>query len=132
MRFLDLRKILFIDALTCVACGALMAGASGPLATLTQIPAVLLLYAGLSLFPIAGFMALVGTRAIANAPAVWLAVAGNALWILASVWLLFSGSITPNPLGKTFIAFQASVVLVLTVLETEALVARLPKRVRAA
>ena len=132
MNLLNLRKILFTDALTCAACGALMAGASGPLAALTQIPAALLLYAGLSLFPIAAFMAFVGQRARRSAPAVWLVVIGNALWVLASVGLLFSDAIAPNLWGKAFIALQAGVVLVLSVLEAEAFVAQGSQRVSAA
>ncbi len=49
---MTLRKILFLDALTCLSCGALMSLASGPLAALLSLPASLLRYAGLSLFPI--------------------------------------------------------------------------------
>ena len=128
----SLRKILFADALTCAACGVLMAGASGVLAELTRIPQGLLSYAGLSLFPIAAFMAFVAARATHSAPAVWLLVAGNAAWIAASVWLLFSGAIAPNLLGKLFIAAQAAVVLALTVLETEAASARFKGASRAA
>lgn len=120
----SLRKLLFADALTCAGCGLLMAGASGTLAGLTLIPASLLSYAGLSLFPIAMFMAFVAARATHSAAAVWLIVAGNAAWVGGSAWLLFSGAIAPNLLGKLFIGLQAAVVLVLTVLEGEAASAR--------
>ncbi|HEX6246036.1 MAG TPA: hypothetical protein VFZ61_34165, partial [Polyangiales bacterium] len=71
MALLDLRKILFIDAFTCFATGVLMAGGSEFVAGLTHIPAELLRYAGLSLFPIAALMAYVGKRASDSAPLVW-------------------------------------------------------------
>lgn len=132
MARLDLRKILFIDAFTCFATGALMAGASDALAALTHIPAGLLLYAGLSLFPIAALMAFVGKRASDRAALVWLLVVGNALWVAGSVWLLLGGAIAPNGLGKAFLALQAVVVLVLTVLEAETFLAPSAARVRAA
>jgi zinc transporter ZupT len=109
-----------------------MAGAGGPLAALTELPLELLRYAGLSLFPIAAFMALVGARATHRAPLVWLVVVGNAAWVGVSAWLLFSGVVTPNLLGKAFLALQAGVVLVLTVLETEALFGGRPRHVGAA
>jgi len=128
----SLRTILFTDAVTCLACGLLMAGASGPLAALTELPLELLRYAGLSLFPIAAFMLIVGARATHRTPLVWLVVLGNAVWVAASVWLLFSGLVTPNLLGKAFLALQAGVVLVLTVLETEALVGSGSRQARAA
>ena len=37
-------------------------------------------------------------------------IAGNAVWTLASIALLFSGAVTPNLLGETFVAAQAVVV----------------------
>ena len=38
---------------------------------------------------------------------VWLVVAGNAAWTLASIALLFSSLITPNLLGEILVAAQA-------------------------
>ena len=116
---MTLRRILFLDALTCLGCGALMSLASGPLGTLLSLPAGLLLYAGLSLLPIAAFMGFVGARATQSALAVWLVVLGNALWVFASIGLLVSDAVSPNLLGKLFIGGQAAVVLLLTVLEAE-------------
>ena len=116
---MTLRKILFIDALTCLSCGALMSLACGPLAVLLSLPSSLLLYAGLSLFPIAAYMAFVGVRATHSAPAVWLVVLGNGVWVLASIGLLVGSAVAPNLLGKLFIGAQAAVVLVLAVLEAE-------------
>jgi hypothetical protein len=114
---LSLRSILLTDALTCLACGALMAIGASSLAAWLQIPESLLRYAGLSLFPISALMAFVALKALGSLPLVWLVIAGNSLWAAASVWLSASGVIAPNTLGTTFILFQAVVVGVLTALE---------------
>jgi len=113
----SLRTTLLVDAAACLACGALMALATEHLASATRIPPSLLLYAGLSLFPIALLMAVVGTRAAHSPPAVALVAGGNLLWVAASVWLLVSDAIAPSPLGVAFIAVQAAVVAALAALE---------------
>ncbi len=113
----SLRNVLFLDAATCVACGAVMSLGAGPLSSATQIPAALLSYAGLSLFPIAAFMAYVGARGTRSAPLVWAVVAGNALWVLASLALLVSDAIAPNLFGQVFVVAEAAVVALLALLE---------------
>ena len=112
-----LRTVLLIDAITCVATGLLMTLGADIVAGLTAIPAALLLYAGLSLFPVAMFIALVGTCETLAPPAVWLVIIGNALWAAGSVLLLFGSMIAPNALGYVFIAAQAAAVAVLAELE---------------
>jgi hypothetical protein len=57
-----LRVVLFVDAIACFAMGLLMTAGSGLLAGMTQIPAGLLMSAGMSLFPIGAFIAFVATR----------------------------------------------------------------------
>src|SRR5712691_9373460 len=47
-----LRRVLYVDAATCVATGALMTLDAALLSTLLGLPAALLLGSGLSLFPI--------------------------------------------------------------------------------
>jgi hypothetical protein len=113
----SLRNVLFTDALTCLACGLLMLLGAGPLAALLHIPQGLLFYAGLSLLPCAALMGFAGSRTPRNTALVWLIVAGNALWALASLWLLLGDSIAPNALGTAFVALQAAVVAALTGLE---------------
>ncbi len=113
----SLRTILFADALACVACGALMSLAAGPLSALTLLPPSLLLYAGLSLFPVAAYIAVVAAKASDHPAAVWLVIAGNALWVAASLWLMLGGAVQPNLLGRLFLGAQAAVVAVLTTLE---------------
>jgi hypothetical protein len=117
---LSLRNLLVVDAVTCAAMGAFLTLGAGPLGTLTRLPSNLLFYAGISLLPIAAFMAFVARHPVHPAAA-WLIIAGNGLWVAGSFMLLVSGWIAPNPLGITFIVAQALVVAVLAKLEHAAL-----------
>jgi hypothetical protein len=92
-----------------------------PLAALTALPESLLLYAGLSLLPIAAFMALVALRPALQPAGGRLVVAGNAAWVIASLALLITGWAAPNGLGVTFILIQALAVAALALLEFAAL-----------
>jgi hypothetical protein len=120
-----LRRVLLADAATCAASGIVMSLGAGVLGKLMQIPAGILLYAGLSLFPVAAFIALVATRGGIPVPAVWLVIVGNVLWVLGSLWLLLGGAIAPNALGTVYILAQAAAVALLTVLEIKG-VAQVP------
>ncbi|HTV20548.1 MAG TPA: hypothetical protein VMG12_17815 [Polyangiaceae bacterium] len=112
-----LRNVLFLDAATCTGCGLLMVLAARPFGQLAHLPPELLLYAGLSLFPIAGFFAWVGAKALHSAAALTAVIGGNLGWAIASFWLLLGGAVAPNALGQVFIAAQAAVVLALTAAE---------------
>lgn len=114
-RFTFLRRVLLVDAATCVATGALLSLDSGTLSPLLGLPAALLLYSGLSLFPIAAFMLWVATRRDIPRPGAWLIIAGNALWVLGSLMLLFG--FFPTALGYAFVIAQAVVVALLAELE---------------
>ena len=112
-----LRTVLLVDAATCVATGLLMAFGADLVAGLTAIPASLLRYAGVSLFPVALFIAGVGMRNSVPAPGVWVVIIGNALWVAGSAFLLFGGVVAPNAMGYVFIGVQAAAVAVLAELE---------------
>jgi hypothetical protein len=112
-----LRTVLLVDAATCVATGLLMTAGSAALAPLTQLPADLLFYAGLSLFPVAAFIAFVATRKELPPAGVWLVIAGNAAWVAGSLWLLLGGTLSPSLIGYAFLAAQAAAVAVLAELE---------------
>jgi hypothetical protein len=114
-----LQNVLLLDAATCVAAGALMAFGSDFVAGLTAIPAPLLYWAGLILFPIAALMAYAGLQTVPQRPIVWLIVLGNIGWVIASVAVF--AFIAPNALGTVFILAQAAVVAVLALLEHSAL-----------
>ncbi|HJQ55521.1 MAG TPA: hypothetical protein VJ890_01355 [Vineibacter sp.] len=121
MSFFDrpefLRTVLLVDAVTCVATGALMTLGAGLVSGLTQIPTGLLTSAGLSLFPIAAFIAFVATRQPPPRLGVWLVIAGNVGWVLGSILLMLGGFVTPNSLGYAFITGQAIAVAILAELE---------------
>lgn len=112
-----LRTVLLADAATCVATGLLMSAGSGLLAGLTHIPAALLMSAGLSLFPIAAFIAFVALRPGTWPLGVWLVIVGNIGWVVGSLCLLVPGTIAPNTLGYAFLILQAIAVAILTELE---------------
>lgn len=119
LRTLTLRNVLLLDAATCLLTGVLLVLGARLLAELTAIPSALLFYAGAILIPIAVFMAVTATRAALLPLAVWVIVAGNALWVVASIGLMIGPWIAPNVWGHAFIAAQAVAVAVLTMLELD-------------
>ena len=112
-----LRTVLLVDAVTCLATGLLMTVGAGTLSPLTAIPTDLLVYAGVSLFPVAAFIIFVATRPEPPVLGVWLVIFGNVAWVAGSVWLLSGGALSPTALGEAFIALQAAAVAVLAGLE---------------
>ena len=112
-----LRRVVLVDAATCVAMGLLLSLAANMLAPLLELPVLLLEYAGLSLLPIAAFIAWVATRSNLSRLGVWVVIAGNAAWVAGSALLLVSGWVSPNLLGSGFVAAQAATVVVLSGLE---------------
>jgi len=114
-----LQNILLLDAATCIGAGALMAFGSHFVAGLTAIPAPLLTWAGVMLFPVAALMLYAGLQAVPPRPVVWLIVLGNIGWVAASLALF--AVIAPNALGVAFILAQAAAVAVLALLEHSAL-----------
>jgi hypothetical protein len=110
-----LRRVLFVDAGTCAAMGALLTIDAAPLSGMLGLPAALLAWAGASLFPIAAFMLLVATRRQIPPAGAWLVIAGNAGWVLASGAVLFV--FAPTGLGYAFVLAQAVATAVLADLE---------------
>ena len=87
-----MRRIVLIDAVTCIAMGALLVLGAAALAPLLGLPDTLLQYSGLSLFPIAAFMLWVATRSNLPRAGVWTIIAGNALWVAGSAFFSFCSS----------------------------------------
>lgn len=65
-------------------------------------------------------MAAVASRSVTPRIAAGLVVAGNALWVAVSLFLLLGGWIAPNALGLAFVIGQALVVAALAKLEFDA------------
>lgn len=120
---LFLRRVLLLDAATCLTTGLGLTVGGALTARLTTLPPDLLQGAGLSLFPIALFMAAVAMRRPVPAAGVWLVVLGNVAWVLGSLYLL-AGAVTFNAFGAAFILLQAVAVAVLAALETAGVLRR--------
>lgn len=116
-----LKSLLVADALTCTAMGTALLVAAAPIGAITQIPPAFLSWAGLSLLPIAAFMALTAAFAPASRWAAGLIIAGNVLWVAASLLLPAGGFISPNTLGWVLLTGQAAIVAVIAKLEFDAL-----------
>lgn len=111
-----LSRVLTFDALTCAAMGvALLAGADA-VGGLLGLSAALLRGAGAVLLPFAALLAWTARQDRPPAPIVHAIVAGNLLWVAASVLLAF-GAASLTTLGTAFLLAQAAVVLVIADLE---------------
>jgi hypothetical protein len=102
-----LRFSLLIDAVASGATGLLLIVGADLLEGLLGLPVSLMRYAGLILVPYVAFVAFVGTRAEISRSAVWLIIAANAAWTVASIGLLVSGLVAPTMLGYAFVIAQA-------------------------
>lgn len=114
---ISLRRVLAFDAATCLAMGVVLIAVAEPIAGLTVLPAALLLYAGAALIPIAAFMALLALRRQISVAGTLLIVAGNLVWVAASIGIVLTGFVAPNPLGLALVICQALAVAVLAGLE---------------
>lgn len=110
-----LRRVLYVDAASGLLTGAPMSMDAASLSALLGLPAALLFWSGLALFPVAAFMLWVATRRDLPRLGAWIVIVGNAGWVVASVLVLFAFS--PTSLGTAFVIGQAVVVAVLAELE---------------
>lgn len=116
-RGFTLKQLLAFDALTCLVFGLLLVVATVPLAGLLGLPADLLFYAGVVLFPCAALMWL-AARTL-NRLMVWTVIVGNFAWAAASALVAFA--LEPTTLGLVFVLGQGIFVAGLGVLESRAL-----------
>lgn len=112
-----LRSVLWLDAATGAATGALQLLLTGLLASLLGLPETLLMASGWAIF---GYVALIGfiaTRQFVPTPLVWLLIGANLLWVLGCLALLLGDFVAPTLAGKVFIAVQAVAVGLLAELQ---------------
>jgi hypothetical protein len=102
-----LRRILVADAVISGATGLLMVAGAGTLHALLGVPAALLTWAGLALFPFAAAVLYLARREALPREGVLAVVAANALWVAGSLALLVTDLVVPTMLGTAFIAIQA-------------------------
>ncbi|MDO9707426.1 hypothetical protein [Paracraurococcus lichenis] len=112
-----LRRVLWLDAASCIGMGLLLAALAAPLARWFGLPQMLLHETGLFLIAFAALVAALAWRQASPRLLFWLVVVGNVLWALDSVLLLVSGWVAPTALGGVFVVAQALVVAVLAELE---------------
>ena len=106
---LFLRRALLADAIISGAMALLLVAATEALAPLLDLPNNLLRETGLFLIAYTALVGWLATRPTLPKPLVMIVIAGNAAWTIASIGLLFSGTVTPNGLGEVFVVAQALV-----------------------
>jgi hypothetical protein len=107
---LFLRRAIQADAVFSGASAVLLTLGAGALAPLLNLPEALLSETGLFLIAYTALVGWLGTRQVMPKALVVVVIAGNAAWAVASIALLFSGTVTPNLLGEAFVVIQAIVV----------------------
>ena len=112
-----LRRVLAVDAVSSGVMGSAMIAFAELLAELTQLPVDLVSEAGIVLLPFAAFVGFVASRREPARIVVWIVIALNAMWVIDSILLLFTGWVAPNGLGYAVVIAQATAVLVLADLE---------------
>src|SRR3954469_8900340 len=114
---LFLRRILAIDALSCVAMGLLMGLGAAPLAPMLGLPQPLVRTAGLLLLPLAAFIAWLASRPAPPRALVWVVIIGNLGWTAESFALIGQSQPAITARGTGFVSAQALAVLGLAALE---------------
>ena len=107
---LFLRRAIQADAVFSGASAVLLTLGASELAPLLNLPEALLSETGLFLIAYTALVGWLGTRQAMPKTLVVIVIAGNAAWAVASIALLFSGTVTPNLLGEAFVVIQAIVV----------------------
>jgi hypothetical protein len=102
-----LRRALLADAIFSGVSAVLLSLGASVLASLLDLPQALLRETGLFLVAYTALVGWLGTRQSIQRPLVWIVIAGNAAWALASIALLFSGWVLPNLPGEAAVAMQA-------------------------
>jgi hypothetical protein len=112
-----LRHALLLDAIVSGATGALLSFGAGPLSGLMGLPQALLTGAGVFCVVYALGLAVLARRADIPRPLAMAVVAGNLVWVVASLWLPVSGLVDPTTLGTAFVLVQAAAVMAFAVLQ---------------
>jgi len=112
-----LRRVLWTDAISCLACGLLQVTLAAMLSSRLGLPAILLVDVGLFLLLYGAAVLFLATRIrIANS-IVWLLIAGNTAWAVACIAFLLDSSAALTVFGKAYLVLQASAVAILARLQ---------------
>jgi len=110
-RFLS--RVMWADAASCAATGALQVGFTDALARLTGLPGGLLVGTGLFLLAYAAAAAAMARRATPPRTLIALVAVGNFGWAAACAALLASGVFAVTALGVAWVIAQAVAVVLL-------------------
>ena len=110
-RFLS--RVMWADAASCAATGALQVGFTDALARLTGLPGGLLVGTGLFLLAYAAAAAAMARRATPPRTLIGLVAVGNFGWAAACAALLASGVFAVTALGVAWVIAQAVTVVLL-------------------
>ena len=116
-----LRRSLLLDAVASGAMGVLLAAGGALLDDPLGIPAAVLVPVGGFLLAYAAGLWLLGSRPRPSHAAVRVVVAGNLLWVAASVVAVVAGWWTPTGAGTAFLLLQAAAVAVFAELQVTGL-----------
>lgn len=116
-----LRNGLRLDAAVSAAAGLVMTFGAGLFGPFLELPQPLLFWAGVVIFAWVVLLALVARRESVSRLILIDIVAGNALWVAASVGILVAGIVTPNSLGVLFVLVQGMAVGLFAALQAAAL-----------
>lgn len=116
-------RLLQLDAIMSGAFGLLLATAAPLLDGLLGAPAGFLIPLGVFLLAYAAILVLLARRGAA-APAVIAVVAGNALWVAASVAVVLADLLTLTASGNALTLLQAGAVALLSALQLRSVRAR--------
>lgn len=114
-RFLP--NVMWADAASCAATGALQVAFTDALARLTGLPAPLLMGTGVFLLAYAAMAAFMASRATPPRTLIGLVVVGNFGWAVACISLLVSGIFPVTTVGVAWVLAQAVCVIVLAELQ---------------
>jgi uncharacterized protein YjeT (DUF2065 family) len=104
-----LRRAFLLDTIASGMMALLLTLGAGELAPLLDLPEQLLRETGLFLVAYTALVGWLATRQSMPKLLVVIVIAGNAVWTVASIALLFSNAVTPNGLGQIFVVAQAMV-----------------------
>ncbi|MGZ8348213.1 MAG: hypothetical protein ACXWUP_13990, partial [Allosphingosinicella sp.] len=104
-----LKRVLVLDAASCLGMGLLLALGAGVLAPMFGLARPLVFGAGAALVPIGLSILWVATRKNVHPLLVYLVIGGNLLWVIDSLLLLRDGA-GITALGTAFVTAQAAAV----------------------
>jgi len=111
-----LKRVLIVDAASCLSIGLPLTLGAGALAPLFGIDRQIVGGAGVALLPIGLFILWLGTRQAAAPALIYMVIAGNIAWTVES-FVLIANANGITPLGMAFVGVQAAAVAGLSVLE---------------